>query len=312
MAEKKCSDEEFVSLFERFGATRVAKLLDVNVRNIFARRRYLESQLDRLIVAPDDALAKIDGYEKRYEMKIEDGSVLVFSDAHYWPDLVSTAHRGLVYVAKLLQPKVVIGNGDLFDGAKASRHAPTGWTRLPDTEDELAAVDERTSEIRAATPNSEFLWTRGNHDARFEMRLAENASHMAGVKGTRLSEHFPHWRMCVATWINDRVVVKHRYKGGVHATHNNTVYAGKTIITGHLHSLKVTPFDDYNGTRWGVDTGTLADPYGEQFNYDEDNPKNHRSGFIVLTFRGGRLLWPEIVNVVDKDHVGFRGELIKV
>ena len=109
-------------------------------------------------------------------------------------------------------------------------------------------------------------------------------------------------------------MIKHRGpKGGVHATHNNTIAAGKTMVTNHLHSLKVTPYDDYNGTRFGVDTGTLADPNGPQFlDYSEDNPKNHRSGFAVLTFRRGVLMWPEIVAVVDKDHVQFRGELIKV
>jgi hypothetical protein len=58
--------------------------------------------------------------------------------------------------------------------------------------------------------------------------------------------------------------------------HNATLWAGRNIITSHLHSLKVTPFSDYNGARFGVDTGTLANPYSEQFNYQEDNPRNHR------------------------------------
>jgi hypothetical protein len=49
---------------------------------------------------------------------------------------------------------------------------------------------------------------------------------------------------------------KHRMKGGIHAAHNNTLHAGTTMVTGHLHSVKVTPFSDYNGTRWDVDTGT--------------------------------------------------------
>lgn len=75
----------------------------------------------------------------------------------------------------------------------------------------------------------------------------------------------------------------------------------------------MTPFNDYNGTRFGVDTGTLADPNGPQFrNYLEESPTNWRSGFVVLTYRDGRLLWPEVVNVFDKDHVEFRGEIINV
>ena len=91
------------------------------------------------------------------------------------------------------------------------------------------------------------------------------------------------------------------------------MWSGKTIITGHLHSLKVTPFDDYNGTRWGVDTGTLADPKGPQFqDYLEANPVNWRSGFIVLTFQDGKLLWPEVARVVDETTIDFRGKLVRV
>jgi hypothetical protein len=108
------------------------------------------------------------------------------------------------------------------------------------------------------------------------------------------------------------VIIKHRYKGGVHATHNNTVNAGVSVVTGHLHSLKVTPFSDYNGCRYGVDTGTLAETDGPQFTYAEINPSNHRSGFAVLNFFNGQLLWPELVHRFSEDHIEFRGEVIDV
>ena len=107
-------------------------------------------------------------------------------------------------------------------------------------------------------------------------------------------------------------MVKHRYKGGLHATHNNTASAGKTMITGHLHSAKVTPYTDYTGTRYGVDTGCIADPWGPQFEYMEDNPRNWRSGFCVLTFHKGKLLQPQLALVHDPDHIDFQGALIRV
>jgi len=73
------------------------------------------------------------------------------------------------------------------------------------------------------------------------------------------------------------------------------------------------PITDYNGTRFGVDAGCLADTEGPQFiDYLEDNPTLWRSGFIVLTFRSGRLMWPEPVYVVEDGKVGFRGEIIEV
>ena len=139
------------------------------------------------------------------------------------------------------------------------------------------------------------------------------APEYARVHGVHLRDHFPWWLPCWSVWLGEDTVVKHRYRGGIHATHANTLNSGKSIITGHLHSLKITPYTDYNGTRWGVDTGSLADVYGPQFNdYLEDNPRNWRSGFIVLTFHKGRLLWPEQVHVIGEGLVEFRGQIHEV
>lgn len=246
-------------------------------------------------------------------IEVRDGTVLVGSDSHYHPGIISTAHRGFVAFAKELKPKAIIKNGDELDGAKISRYAPIGWENRPDLKSEVEAVRDRLGEIEKASPSSKMLWPCGNHDARFETRLATLAPEYAKIHGVHLKDHFPMWRPCWQVLINNTVVVKHRLKGGVHATRNNTLTAGKTIITGHLHSLKVAPFTDYNGTRWGVDCGTIADPYGPQFyNYVETNPLDWRSGFVVLTFRNGEMLWPEVAFVKAPGAIDFRGELISV
>ena len=113
--------------------------------------------------------------------------------------------------------------------------------------------------------------------------------------------------------MNDDVVIKHRFKNGIHAAYNGTLHAGKTLIHGHLHSLKIYPFTDYNGTRYGVDAGTMADIYGGAFEgYMEDSPRSWRSGFLVLTFHNGKLLMPELVQVWDENSVQFRGKVINV
>jgi hypothetical protein len=166
--------------------------------------------------------------------------------------------------------------------------------------------------VEEASADAKLIWPLGNHDARFENRLAANSPQYEHVKGFSLQDHFPKWHPCWSVW-NCDTVIKHRWKGGLHATHNNTVNAGVNIVTSHLHSLKVTPFDDYNGTRYGVDTGTLAEPSGPQFrNYLEESPTNWRSGFVVLTFHDGRLLWPEVVKVCGPDLVEWRGEVFDV
>jgi len=84
---------------------------------------------------------------------------------------------------------------------------------------------------------------------------------------------------------------------------------GLTMVTGHLHRLAVTPWADYTGRRWGVDTGTLADPLGPQFEYLENNATPWCSGFAVLTFKDGKLLPPELCEVID-GVAYFRGEAV--
>jgi hypothetical protein len=247
----------------------------------------------------------------RVNLTVKNGIVLVGSDGHYWPGKASTAHRAFVQFCKKLKPVAVIMNGDAFDGATVSRHAG-GWEENPTVKQELDIVKERLGEIEAATPRSRLIWPWGNHDARYELRLATVAREYANVAGMHLKDHFPKWEPCWGVWINGEVVVKHRYKGGTHAAYNNALSSGKTMITGHQHAANVTRVSDYNGYRWGVDAGCLADPGGPQFGYTEDNPRNHHSGFAVLTFRDGELMWPEIVYVIADGKVGFRGEIINV
>jgi hypothetical protein len=250
----------------------------------------------------------------RREIEIENGTVLVFSDAHYWPGEPSVAHRALVKFCREMAPHTVVCNGDAIDGSAISRHPPIGWESCPSVKEELETCQERLGEIVGASGQAAKVWLLGNHDARFETRLAQVAPEFKDVHGIHLKDHFPDWDCGWSLWINNDVVVKHRFKGGVHAPHNNVVSAGMSIVTGHLHSAKVTPYSDYRpGIRYGVDTGCLADTYHEAFQgYLEDNPRNWRAGFCVLTFVDGCLLQPELVLVWDQTHVQFRGQLIEV
>jgi hypothetical protein len=204
-------------------------------------------------------------------------------------------------------------NGDVFDGASISRHPVSGWGSTPTVKQELEACQERLGEIEEAAKGASLNWTWGNHDMRFNARLAAQVGDTwRGVEGMNLTDHFPRWKFSTSIMVNDKVMIKHRYNNGIHAVYNNTLRAGISVITGHLHSLKITPFSDYTGDRYGVDTGSLADVNGNQFEYSEDNPKNHRSGFAVLTFVDGNMLPPELCQVWDDDHVVFRGQLIAV
>jgi hypothetical protein len=263
---------------------------------------------DRLAIASRPAQS----VKGRKELEVENGSVIVFSDAHYWPGEPSTAHRALVEFCKRINPVAVVCNGDAIDGSAISRHPPIGWESCPTVKEELEVCQERLGEIGKAVSGSK-IWLLGNHDARFETRLAQVAPEFKDIHGIHLKDHFPDWDCGWSLFINGDVVIKHRFKGGAHAPFNNTMTAGLSMVTGHLHSAKVVPYTDYRGTRYGVDTGCLADTFHDAFQgYCEDSPRNWRAGFCVLTFIDGSLLMPELCLVWDQDTVQWRGELVKV
>jgi len=314
MKPQKITDEEFLRLWDELKSpVKLARLTGISERRVHSRRRSLESKLNlNLLTGKPIHIQKA-----RHEAGLTDGIAIIFSDAHFWPGIRTTAFKGLLWAINELKPHIVIANGDIFDGSSISRHARINWSAVPNVKQELEACQAALKEIEDACEkarhHTQLIWPLGNHDSRFESRLSEAAPQFEGVGGTALKDHFPKWHPCWSCWLSDNVVVKHRYKGGVHATHNNTVNSGVTTITGHLHSLKVTPFGDYNGTRWGVDTGTLAEIDGPQFiDYLEDGPVNWRSGFAVITMKDSKPLWPELVSKHAEGIINFRGQLIDV
>lgn len=317
-----CTDTEFIQLWGQLeSAARMAEHLQINIRAVHLRRRWIEQHYNITLGASDHRGLAYDKRPqsfsplKQIDLGILDGTVIVFSDAHFIPNQRSTAFKGLLWAIQEFKPKAVICNGDAFDGSSISRHDVTD---LPQTSviQELKACQAMLGEIEEIAKdvrhNVKLLFTFGNHDVRFANRLAQHAPQFKDVKGFKLTDHIPDWEFCWSVWATPNCIIKHRYKGGIHATHNNTVNAGVSIVTGHLHSLKVTPFSDYKGARYGVDTGTLAEIDGPQFTYAEGNPSNHRSGFAVLNFFNGTLLLPELVQKFDEDLIEFRGEVIDV
>ena len=321
MTRRKLSDDEFIELMRKHKSVgAVGRETKMDIRSLQKRKARIQAKTGIVfeINTPQKKSAERSLVNHaRVDLGIENGTVIVFSDAHFWPGIHTTAYRGLLWAIHELKPKAVIANGDIFDGASISRFPRIGWDNTPSVIQELKACEIAMGDIEDAAKQAyrkvKLVWTLGNHDARFENRLAANAPQYEHIKGFSLKDHFDAWTPCWSCWPTEEVAVKHRYKGGIHAAHNNTVNSGVTTVTGHLHSLKVTPFADYNGNRFGVDTGTLADVGGPQFvNYLEDSPTNWRSGFVVLTFKDGQLLWPEIVHKFAEGQIEFRGQLISV
>lgn len=291
----------------------VARLTGLDIRSVYRRRARLAKE--GIILPTTSEKGQLWAHARpvsRHHLPVEigDGTIIVFSDAHYWPGEPTVAHRALVQLIKELKPNAVVANGDVFDGAQISRHGRIGWDTAPSVKQELEAVEERLHEIRMASPKGcRHYWTWGNHCLRFNTYLSSNADKLEGVLGFTLEERFPEWEFAMALDVNGELIIKHRYHNGVHAGYNNALKAGRSICTGHLHRLLVTPWGDYNGRRWGIDTGTLAETDGAQFAYMEGNPAPWCSGFAVLTWQDGRMLPPELVEVID-GRACFRGRVI--
>jgi hypothetical protein len=244
------TDQEFIEIFKAVGSKRASEILGTTERNVNYRRRRLEKISGT--IAPPTKQGTTKEYPHRAQLDVKNGLVLVGSDFHIWPGSESVALRAFKALCKELKPAAVILNGDVLDFPQISRHPPIGWESTPSPVQEIEAAQDHLNDIAQAAGRARKIWTLGNHDARFETRLATVASEYRNIKGIHLADHFPLWEKGWSAWINSDVVCKHRWKGGIHATHNNTVGAGKTMVTGHLHSQKVTPYTDYNGTRYGI------------------------------------------------------------
>ena len=322
MPAPKVTQEQFSELWERHGSARlVAQHLGSDISAVHQRRRRLEKEgftfATRPAVGYETRTPILDygwTFPRELRHEIPDGVVVISSDHHYWPDIVTTAHIALLNVIKIVRPRIKILNGDIFDGVSVSRYPPFGWSRRPTVKEEIEACQERVHEIELALPKGcKRLWSMGNHDIRFERTLASNAKEFEGLRGWRLEDYFDQWDMAWSHFLNPEsvhpVMVKHKNAGGVHAGYNNTMKGGVTIVTGHTHILECKPWGDYRGRRYGIQTGTVTALDGPQTEYQENSPTYACPGFAVLTFKDGDLLPPELCEVRG-DVAYFRGEQV--
>lgn len=315
----KITDEEFLGLWRKYGSVNeIAKVTGLTLRGVNTRRRTLEEKTGEKLLgvssrSPDFNITYPDN-GIRTKVDIKSGAILVASDCHYWPGVISSAHKGFVKLIKDIKPKIIVLNGDVFDGATISRFPAGDWQTLPTVKQELESCQERVNEIEAVAGNAKLMWTWGNHDLRFNSKLATQVGDgFKGLQGFNLKDYFPRWKFQTSIMVNGNLMIKHRWHNGIHAVYNNILKSGVSFCSGHLHSLKVTPFSDYSGARYGIDTGTLAPIYDDGFSYMEDSPRNWRSGGAVLTIHGSKLMPPELFEVINEDEglVYFRGEVIK-
>lgn len=319
-----CTDAQFISAWKDLqSATRVAESLGISTRNAAARRRRIETRYGMVLPVFDEFRPQYNTiavpHKARLQLEIKDGVIIVGSDAHIWPGEKTTAMKAFIKFIRDMKPKQVHMNGDVFDGAKISRHPKIGFLEnAPSVKEEIKACQEGIADIEDAARGAEKVWEFGNHDLRWESYLAARVPEYQGVANFHLKDWFPKWKPCWSCHINadepGHMVIKHRLKGGKYDVANNIQTAHTHIVTGHTHALKWWPTTNYRShTLYGINTGTLAEVSGQQFvHYTEDAPVDWRAGFAVLTYHKGRLLMPELVEVIGYGRVNFRGQVLDV
>src|SRR5262245_17457799 len=107
MSERQpaCSDDEFIAIWRTFrSGMRVAEHLGLkDVRPVMSRRRRIEQRYG-IFLDVDDVRSNAHGNINQFravEAQIR-GTVVIFSDAHYWPGKPSVAHLALVRLCKEL------------------------------------------------------------------------------------------------------------------------------------------------------------------------------------------------------------------
>lgn len=323
MAKAVLTDEEFIALWQQTGSpSEVARITGVAVRAVYVRRNSIESRLG--IVLPStgrNANKHKDGVDQLIvssrrdinRLLISDGVILVGSDAHYSPGHIPVAHKALCNLLVDLgtQVKAVILNGDILDGGTISRHPRIRWQKRPTVKQELEAVTQRLGDIEKARPaGCKLLRTYGNHDSRFESRLANQVPEYEGLGGFLMRDHLPMWEDSERIDINSDMVVIHDWHSGVHSGWNDVLKGGCHVVTGHTHELSAKAHRGFKDTYYGIKTGMLADEHQDEFSYRGGKPGlNWQSGFAVLTWADGMLLHPEFCAVRDDGNAYFRGKL---
>jgi hypothetical protein len=308
-------DETFISEFESLGAAGIARKYQCLERGVKSRRRSLEAKLQITIASP---YANRINYPGRVNVELKNGTILVGSDFHIWPEANSVCLRAFKKFIDDIKPDAIVLNGDVLDFPRISRY-PQNWEKAPDPQEEIEASQDHLHDMVARSKRgSKKIWTIGNHDQRFENAIANALPQFRGVKGVHLSDHFGVWQKAMSCMVNydnepGRTMIKHRMAGGKHAIYNNVREAGCHSITGHLHMQNVRAVSDYrNFNVYGVDTGCVADKHHNAFVYTEDRALDWRSGFGLLTYHDWMLLPPELITKHDENTVVFRGQLITV
>ena len=302
---KEVAEETVKHWYEAdFNASAAARRMRISRSTFSSRIDRVKTLYPELLIEQNNKPIQEWTIPQFHNVDLDDGSILIGSDAHIWPYNDTIMMKAFALASKKLKPKVIVLNGDILDGARVSRHGSLLGQAAPKLTHELTAVHRWIDTLYRAPTR---IWTMGNHDQRVDNYLANNAPELDDYAG-RLSDRFPDWTFCWAATINN-LEVRHRFRSGIHAGWNSALHSGISTVTGHTHQLQVTAVRNRNGTHWGIECGMLGDPAHKAFEYTEGQTNRTQAGFVVITFRNGIMMPPETCELVDGRPV-FRGDYI--
>ena len=152
------TDNDFIDIWRELGGAKAVSVrLGMSERATHTRRRLVESRTGTLLSAIAGKVHISPEAPGRIKIDTQDGIHIIGSDAHVWPGERTTAQRGFVKFVKELQPVAVHFNGDIFDGARASRWPRIGWDNTPTVKDELEACQEFSQMVEEAGKNAKLF-----------------------------------------------------------------------------------------------------------------------------------------------------------
>ena len=310
MARPKISEEvlkETLILMEEVGGNyqAAARLLGIPWQTVQARARMAEERLGKKKDAHPQ-LRKEWSLKSMHNVDIKGPcKILVGGDLHAWPGEPPIMWKAFCKVAHEIKPDGIILLGDMLDAARVSKFGANLGSKAPKVSEEIDTLKKWLMDL---PPAHHKYWVMGNHDIRIDNYVANQASELDDYIGS-LTQRFQDYTFGYAVTINN-VEYRHRFKGGIHAGHNNVMHAGISMVTGHTHQLKASPYRTRQGTNWGIEAGMLGDPTGPQFEYTEGHPTRYHSGFVVISHdEDGILLPPELCESVG-GRPCFRGEYV--
>ncbi len=124
---------------------------------------------------------------RQHEDRLE---VVVGSDFHSW-FVDPFALRVFLDTIEMVQPDVVVLNGDVFDFPQISRHRKLPGHFSLNLADEISYGRKHILEaVRQRAPNADILFVIGNHEYRLVNYLADTAPELAALPSLRFGELF--------------------------------------------------------------------------------------------------------------------------